>query len=161
MLSRALFFVFGIIAAAPTAFAVEPQPASVGFSAGVLEVFDSARGEFSVDLRFGGRGRWQPRLIGTWAAGGAIFAGAGLLLHATPAEGWDFAIGFAPGYYERKHGPRLGSRLEFFSTIEISREVGRGQRVGLSIGHMSNGSIGDSNPGTETVSIFWLLPVGR
>jgi lipid A 3-O-deacylase len=159
---RALVFVFGIImASANTALAAEPQPASVGFSAGVFEVFDRPQAEFSVDLRFSGKGRWQPRLIGTWAKGGATFAGAGLLLHATPAEGWNFAIGFAPGYYERKRGPRLGSRLEFFSTIEISRDLGRGRRLGLSIGHMSNGSLGDSNPGTETVSIFWLLPFGR
>jgi hypothetical protein len=157
---RGLFFFFGIVAA-NTAFTAEPRPPSVGFSAGVLEVFDRPRAEVSADLRFSGRGRWQPRLIGTWAEGGAIFAGAGLLLHATPAEGWNFAIGFAPGYYERKHGPRLGSRLEFFSTLEISRDIGRGRRLGLSVGHMSNGSIGDSNPGTETVSIFLLLPLGR
>lgn len=149
------------MAAANAAFAVEPQPASVSIGAGALDVFERQRAEISMDLRLSGRGRWQPRLIGTWTTGGARFAGAGPLWHAAPADGWDFAIGFAPGYYERKHGPRLGSRLEFFSSIEISRDIGHGRRVGLSVGHMSNGSIGDSNPGTESVRIFWLLPFGR
>lgn len=135
---------------------------TVIFGSGVLDALRETR---SVDFSFGYRwrrsGRIQPQLLGTWSTDGSRFVGAGLLLHATPARDWDVALGFVPGYYEREHGPNLGSSLEFFSSMEVSRSLRRGRRAGLQLGHISNGSFGDENPGAETIRLFLALPIGR
>jgi hypothetical protein len=150
------------LAAAVSTFSAEPHQPSLIFGAGVLDIYRSSRAaNFSLDVRLRGHGRWQGFLIGTWATDASRFTGAGLLLHAEPAPGWDLTIGFAPGFYEREHGPHLGSSLQFFSSIEISHALEGGRRLGLSIGHISNGDIGDINPGAETIRLFWMLPLGR
>jgi hypothetical protein len=139
-----------------------PHRQAVIIGAGALDVLRHARSvDFSLEYRFHSAGRFQPQLIGTWSTDGSRFVGAGLLLHATPARNWDIAVGFAPGYYEREHGPALGSSLEFFSSIELSRALRKGRRIGLHLGHISNGSFGDANPGAETIRLFWAIPIGH
>ena len=139
-----------------------PHREMVIFGAGGLDVLRPARAvDFAFEYRFPSSRRIQPEVLVTRSADGSRFVGAGLLLHATPGPVWDLAVGFAPGYYEREHGPNLGSSLEFYSFVEISRARPRGRRLGLQLGHISNGSFGDANPGAETIRLFWALPIGH
>ena len=56
---------------------------------------------------------------------------------------------FAPGLYSKGNGKELYHPLEFRSQIEIAFRFTNGARIGASIGHMSNASLGPPNPGVE------------
>ena len=64
---------------------------------------------------------------------------------------------FGVGYYSNGDGKDLGSELEFRSTLEVSYGFS-GNRIGLSLGHISNASIGEKNPGTEILSLSYQIP---
>ena len=139
------------------------QSGALSFGMGVLDALrHESTTEFSVDYRFpNGGAPLQIRLLGTLSIDGSHLLGAGVLYHFKPRGRWDLAIGFTPAFYEPKDGPRLGFALEFLSNIEFSRSLGKGRRIGLSLEHISNGSIAHANPGAETVRLFWLFPLGR
>jgi hypothetical protein len=137
-------------------------PATFGIGTGIRDPFRSSHAlDLTADYRLASESRWQARLVGNYSTDGAYFVGAGALLHVG-GDGnrrWDITVGFAPGYYEHTNGRNLGKALEFFSTVEISRRFSRDRRLGLSLGHISNGSLGDHNPGAETIHFFWLVPL--
>tara|TARA_Y100000590_G_scaffold342776_1_gene391492 strand:+ start:14846 stop:15349 length:504 start_codon:yes stop_codon:yes gene_type:complete len=62
------------------------------------------------------------------------------------------------GAYDEGDGKKLGSVIEFRSTIEISYELKNSNRIGASIGHISNAGIDDKNPGTEIISFSYQIP---
>ena len=66
---------------------------------------------------------------------------------------------FAPGYYRHGDGLDLGHALEFRSQIEFAYRFDDRSRLGLAISHMSNASIGDTNPGTESAMVYYSLPL--
>jgi len=68
-------------------------------------------------------------------------------------------LSFAPGYYHKGDSKNLGYDLEFRSQLEISYRLDDRSRLGLSISHMSNASIGDKNPGTENLMVTYAIPV--
>ena len=144
-------------------FAYDSQPAIVTFGVGSLGVFDDDPTlNFSIDFRFAIHRAWfQPRVFATWATDGSRLAGAGLLLNREVGRGWRVTIGFGPGYYERNRGRNLGSSIEFLSTFEISRRLSDGLRGGVTLEHISNGSISNHNPGTETIRLFLSVPFDR
>jgi lipid A 3-O-deacylase len=74
---------------------------------------------------------------------------------------WRVALSSGPGYYQRTdaNAPDLGSKLEFLSSIEFSRETVAGQRVGFAFQHISNAHIGRINPGSEILQISYAFPV--
>ena len=53
----------------------------------------------------------------------------------------------------------LGHDLEFRSQIEIAYRFDDRARLGLSLSHMSSASIGDKNPGTESIMVTYALPI--
>ncbi len=66
------------------------------------------------------------------------------------------SIGF--GYYDNGSGKDLGNEIQFRTTIELSYELKNTNRIGLSIGHISNANIGDKNPGVEIISFSYQVP---
>ena len=71
---------------------------------------------------------------------------------------WNFTPSFGFGYYEDGNGKKLGNKLEFRSTLELSYQFNNEDRVGLSLGHISNANIGDKNPGVEILSFSYQKP---
>ena len=65
---------------------------------------------------------------------------------------WNFTPSFAVGYYDRGDSKDLGYNLEFRSQIEFSYEMGE-NRIGFNLNHISNASLGDTNPGTESATV--------
>ncbi|HTP40436.1 MAG TPA: acyloxyacyl hydrolase [Steroidobacteraceae bacterium] len=73
---------------------------------------------------------------------------------------WRLALSTGPGYFQRDRGaPDLGSKLEFLSSIELSRELVAGQRIGIAFQHISNAHLGRINPGSEILQLSYALPV--
>lgn len=54
----------------------------------------------------------------------------------------------------------LGGPIEFRSGLELSYQFQNQHRVGIAFNHISNASIYDKNPGTETLLVNWAIPVG-
>ena len=67
--------------------------------------------------------------------------------------------GFQAGAYSHGDGKDLGYGLEFRSTIEAAYEFESGHRIGLGFSHLSNASLGNDNPGTETLQVVYSHPM--
>ncbi len=96
-------------------------------------------------------------LMGTSDA--AIYAYAGILTDFFFGNRIVVTPSFAPGYYENGDGLDLGHELEFRSQLEIAYRFDNRSRLGIAVSHMSNASIGDENPGTESAIIYYSAPL--
>ncbi len=98
------------------------------------------------------------------AIGGATsshyFVGAGIL--------WDIYFGkrivvtpsFAPHLYTGDDDKLdMGHVVEFRSQLEVAYRFDDRSRLGLAISHYSNAGLGDRNPGTETLSLYYSIPL--
>ncbi len=66
---------------------------------------------------------------------------------------------FAPGLYAKNNSKDLKFALEFQSQIEISFKFANGARVGISFNHMSNATLGEENPGVESLALTYIIPL--
>ncbi len=64
---------------------------------------------------------------------------------------------FGTGYYNEGDGKKLGSIIEFRTTLEISYQLKNSNRIGLSYGHISNANLGDNNPGVEILNLSYQV----
>ena len=74
------------------------------------------------------------------------------------ANKWNFTPSFGLGYYEDGNGKKLGNILEFRTTLELSYQLKNDDRIGFSLGHISNANIGNKNPGVEIISLSYQKP---
>ena len=70
---------------------------------------------------------------------------------------WNLTPSFAAGYYDKGSSKDLGHNIEFRSQFEFSYQTSNG-RVGFNVNHISNASIGNKNPGTESATISFIRP---
>ena len=71
---------------------------------------------------------------------------------------FNFTPSFGAGYYDDGNGKKLGNKIEFRTTLEISYEMQNKNRIGLSFSHISNANIGEKNPGVEIISLSYQIP---
>ncbi len=140
-------------------FAKDPPLLSLG--AGVAQIFDSHQEVFwGVEYRPAFRllhaGPWF--LFGT-GKNDEFYAAAGVLLNLELGRGWVLTPGFGAGYYNASSGLDLGFDAEFRTSIELARRLPSGHKLGLCFAHLSNGSLSDRNPGTETFGLSYSLPL--
>lgn len=67
--------------------------------------------------------------------------------------------GFQAGAFSHGDGKDLGYGLQFRSTIEAAYEFETGHRIGLGFSHLSNASLGNDNPGAETLQVVYSYPM--
>ncbi len=67
-------------------------------------------------------------------------------------------VGNTYGYYDDGDGKKLGNKIEFRTTLEISYELKNKNRIAGSFGHISNANIGNNNPGVEIISFSYQIP---
>ena len=63
---------------------------------------------------------------------------------------------FAPGYYNYGDGKDLGYPLEFKSEVQISLDLSKSTKLGMSYNHISNASLGTKNPGANSYMFNFL-----
>ena len=68
-----------------------------------------------------------------------------------------FTPSFGVGIYDDGNGKELGNTIEFRTTLEISYQLKSKNRIGLSLGHISNANLGDNNPGVEIISLSYQV----
>ena len=66
---------------------------------------------------------------------------------------------FAPGLYERGDGKDLGHAVEFRSGLDLAYRRKNGARIGVEVHHLSNASLDENNPGTETFLFTYSIPL--
>ena len=71
---------------------------------------------------------------------------------------WNLTPSFGFGYYDDGNGKKLGNKIEFRTTLEVSYQLKNLNRIGLSFGHISNANIGKKNPGVEIISLSFQKP---
>ncbi len=72
-------------------------------------------------------------------------------------EQWSLTPSVSAGYYNQGAGKDLGFELEFYSQLRLEYQLSSDAKVGLGIGHISNASIGDRNPGAETLYLSYSI----
>ncbi len=86
-----------------------------------------------------------------------IFAGITTDIHITSFV--VFTPSFAPGYYNKGNGKDLFYVLEFRSKIELALKLMNDFRIGFSLSHISNASLGPPNPGVENFALNITFPL--
>ena len=150
-----------IAAAAPAA--AEDDPAFRTIAAGAFDVGkDVTAFEGRLEYRHDGKLWIFKPFGGVMATGdGGAYGYAGVLIDAFWGERIVTTLSFAPGAYARGDGKDLGHTVEFRSQFEIAWRFDDRSRLGLSFGHMSNASIGDKNPGAESLMLNYSFPFSR
>ena len=90
---------------------------------------------------------------------GAFYGYAGIGVDVFLGNRFVVTPSFAPGYYSKGSGLDLGYALEFRSQVEFAYRFDDRSRLGLAVSHMSNASIGDTNPGTESAILYYSIPI--
>ena len=76
------------------------------------------------------------------------------------AKGFFISPNIAAGYYNKgKKGRNLGCPLEFRSSLFLGYEFLNYSRIGTGIYHISNASISNHNPGSESLILFYSFPI--
>ena len=90
---------------------------------------------------------------------GSVWGGGGLLYDWEVSPQWHVIPNFGAGLYGQGGSDKdLGHVIEFRSQLEIAYEFETQQRLGVSIGHLSNASLDDENPGTEVLNLYYHIP---
>lgn len=139
------------------------DPSFLAFSAGYHDLFDDHDAfEGRVEYRFGQKFWIFKPVVGVLATSDeAVMGYAGVLVDLYLGRRWVLTPSFTPGLYHEGDGKDLGGTVEFKSALELSYRFDNRARLGIGISHISNASIYDSNPGTETVYLTYAMPLGK
>ncbi len=118
-------------------------------------------GEFRVEYRSDYKlWKFKPFVTGAVATNGMTFFGAGILMDVYFGNRLVLTPSFAPTWWRGKTDTLdLGYALEFRSQLELAYRFDDRSRLGLSISHSSNASLGDTNPGTESLMVNYSIPI--
>ena len=146
--------------AAPRWFA-DDDPPLLSIGVGAAQIFDSTQEEFwAIEYRPAARfchfGPWF--LFGT-GKNDEFYAAVGVLLNVELGRDWILTPGFGGGYYNAASGFDLGFDAEFRTSLELAKRFRNGHRLGLSFSHLSNGSLSEKNPGTESIGLVYSIPL--
>jgi len=116
--------------------------------------------EFDLEYRSNYQLWWfKPFVHFAGATNGMTFMGAGVLIDMQVGDNWIVQPSFAPTYWRGKTDTLdLGYSLEFRSRLEVAYRFKDKSRLGFSISHSSNASLGDTNPGTESLMVNVSIP---
>lgn len=104
--------------------------------------------------------QFKPFLAMGGATSGHFFLGAGILWDVYFGRRWVVTPSFAPHFYTGSDDKLdMGHALEFRSQLEVAYRFDDRSRLGLAVSHYSNAGLGDVNPGTETLSVYYSIPL--
>lgn len=91
---------------------------------------------------------------------GQLYAYGGLAMDIFAGRHIIFTPSIVGGLYARGDGKDMGDVYEFRSTFEAGWRFDNEMRVVGYFGHLSNGGLGDCNPGAESAGLYVHVPVG-
>lgn len=155
-------FVLALTAGQAKAEDMAKDPPLVAFGLGYYDLSgDFSSADFRMEYRHGPA--WfsflKPFAGIELTTDGALWVGGGLMIDVLLTDNIAFSLSSGPGYYEDGDGKDLGYDLEFRSQAEIAYVLEDRSRIALAISHLSNAGLGDTNPGVEVVSVYYMLPL--
>ncbi|MDT8440841.1 MAG: acyloxyacyl hydrolase [Desulfuromonadales bacterium] len=135
---------------------------SVNVALGTVNLLDAhKKGYLGLEYRVQPLGDWQlrPVLATGWITDAAWHIAAGLKRDFRIDKGWTLTPGFSVLFFEDGDIVTLGSSIQFKSELEISYRFPGQNRLGLAFFHVSNGGLGDKNPGTEALVLSFGVPL--
>lgn len=144
----------------------EPQrpPDRLVIGAGLYDSFDQEAETLDLRIEY----RWGISLwaLRPWAgievtADGALYAVAGVLADIGIGSNWIVTPGAGAGFYDEGNGKDLGDPVEFRTQLEVARRFSGDDRLAIALSHISNAGLGDANPGTEVLTVYYSIPLGR
>lgn len=139
----------------------DDDPSFVTFHAGGYDVNDNeTAGLFNLEYRSNWDDWYVKPFVGVLATTDAAFAGyAGILLDIYFGKRWVLTPNFAVSLYDDGDGKDLGHVVEFRSGIELAYRFDNRARFGIGLHHLSNAHLSDNNPGTETLTLIFSVPL--
>lgn len=138
------------------------DPDYLTFSAGWFDINrqKDEGSEFSLEYRSDQKIGWFKPLVHVAAvSNGMTFIGAGVVVDVYFGRRLVVSPSFTPTWWRGKTSELdLGHELEFRSRLEFAYRFDDRSRVGLSFSHSSNASLGDTNPGTESLMLNYSIP---
>ena len=83
---------------------------------------------------------------------GEFYISAGFLKEFGISSNWSWGLGGEAGYYS---ADALGKEIEFYSRALVNYHLSESAFLRAEIGHISNASFGDKNPGSENLAITY------
>jgi lipid A 3-O-deacylase len=136
----------------------------VAISAGEHNTVDQSKAAAELGLQWRGGGHWwvfHPIVGGMVTHQGAMHGYVGFTFDLPLGAHFAFRPSFAPGLYRQGGGKDLGYPLEFRSGLEAGWRFSGGTRVGLEFYHISNASLGDINPGSNSLMLVVAIPTAK
>ena len=150
-------------------FCTEVPPDLLSVAAGVFDITHEKYRtcEFAIEYKFHVKWLKGPNphlefrpLVGAMATvEGGFYGYAGINFDILFGKHVLFAPGFAAGYYAQGSGKNLGYPLEFRSGVELAWQFSDWHRLGVHFYHLSNASLGNRNPGEESLVLFYDIPI--
>lgn len=88
-----------------------------------------------------------------------FYVAGGILTHLHLTGNYFLTPSFGIGFYSSNKGIELGSHLEFRSGIELRYVFPDKNALAFHFGHVSNGSLGEKNPGSEILKVIYYFPL--
>jgi hypothetical protein len=132
----------------------------------VLRAIKDESADDAADFRLEYRHNEKLWIFKPWAgieatSEGGIWGGLGLLVDIYFGKSVVLTPSFGVGAFTEGSGLDLDSVIEFRSQIELAYRFEDRSRLGLAFGHISNASIGDTNPGVEIATVYYHLPLEK
>lgn len=148
----------GLITLSPSLVYAE-QSAALALSAGAFDIGkDETAAEVGVEYRFAALENAYDIIPVVGLSGtsdGSAWVYSGIRYDISLGQNWVLTPNFAASLYHQGGGKDLGHALEFRSGLELAYKLNENSHLGLAIYHMSNASIGNKNPGEESVILSY------
>lgn len=151
---------FTLLTLPSVAFA-DPLPDRIVFGLGEFDVLDD---EDALDLRL--EYRWgddlfagiRPFIGGEVNTKGNVYALGGVFYDWYLTDQFIMTPLFGVGVHAENAGVDLGHNIQFRSQLEFAYQLPNDYRLGVAFSHMSNGGLGDANPGAEILNLYFSVP---
>jgi len=152
------------------ALAIGPAAAPAGaddpdFLSGAVGWYDVGGDDQAAEFRLEYRSDLKLWIFKPYAAvagttTGSVFVGGGLLADIYFGDRFVLTGSAGVNYYANGSARLdLGHEVEFRTQAELAYRFDDRSRVGIAFSHYSNAGIGDRNPGVETLSLYYSIPL--
>ncbi|MBL4719651.1 MAG: acyloxyacyl hydrolase [Alphaproteobacteria bacterium] len=157
----AAFLIAGMTLGAAASALAGDDPTFITFHGGGYDVNDNeTAGQFNMEYRSGWDEYYVKPFVGVMATTeAAAYLYGGFMLDIYFGPRIVFTPNVAVGLYYDGDGKELGSVIEFRSGVELAYRFDDRTRLGVAFHHISNASLSDNNPGTETLTLTLSLPL--
>ena len=116
---------------------------------------------YKIEYRFEPRTKWllAPSIGAARSENSASFVFVDLEKDFFLGDRWVITPNFGLGSFDNGKDVKLGHELEFRSGLKLAYRSKSGWRFGVSLFHLSNGGLGDRNPGTEPAFLSLSIPL--